>query len=565
MMKSARTPLAAALLLSLGATAAHAQVELSNAIDGHWWNPAEGGRGVLVDYIVDANNTAQGTMFMALYSYDNAGNPLWLTIQSAATSNDSNAIMGAALVKSTGGRFGDDHDNTAITRDQVGTADILINSCDSISVAVTPSAASGLPAATYDLERFPGNVGDCGEVPVIECPAGTTDLGDNQCDLPETVAGNLRLPRGKTYIVTGQVTVPAGATLTVDPGVTVQGSAAGGSTPNFIAVLADGKIMAEGTREQPITFTGPEAVPGSWAGLVLAGRSTCNDAPTTELGCNFEAIPDVVYGGQDLDDNSGTLRYVRILWAGQNINEDEELNGLTLCGVGSGTTLEYVQVHGGLDDGFEMFGGTVNGRHLVVSQIGDDMFDFDDGYSGKIQFALGWQGSENSDQGTDSNGIESDNNRETPGLLPRTKPMISNMTLVGSANGNEGARIRRGSGGIYSNLVIDGFANTCLNVDDAATAALFGTDLTIDNSFVGACVGGSFEDDDIVTSTLWNGGEGNAVGDAMLEGYVPQTGSPVLGTGVTPDDAFFTDVDYKGAFDGTNDWTSGWIFTPGAQ
>lgn len=564
MMKSVRKPLAAALLLSLGATAAHAQVQLSNAIDGHWWNPDEGGRGALVDYIADSDPSL-GNIFLALYTYDNDGNPLWLTIQKNAIGSADNAILDAPLIRSAGGRFGDDHDAAATTTTQVGTADILINSCDSISVSITPDASLGLPDATYDLQRFPGNVGDCGEAPIVDCPAGTTDLGNNQCDLPETVAGNLRLPRGKTYIVTGQVTVPAGATLTVDPGVTVQGTADAGSSPNFIAVLADGRIVAEGTRELPITFTGPEPVPGSWAGLVIAGRSTCNDAPDAELGCNFEAIPDVVYGGQELDDDSGSLRYVRILWAGQNINEDEELNGLTLCGVGSGTELEFVQVHGGLDDGFEMFGGTVNGRHLVVSQIGDDMFDFDDGYTGKIQFALGWQGSENSDQGSDSNGVESDNNRDTPGLLPRTMPTISNMTLIGSANGNEGMRIRRGSGGIYSNLVVDGFANSCVNVDDAATAALYGTELTIDNSFVGTCAGGQFEDDDVITSTLWSGGDGNAAGDALLDGYVPQAGSPLLGTGVTPDDAFFTDVDYKGAFDGNNDWTAGWIFTPGAQ
>jgi hypothetical protein len=565
MINTVRKPLAAALMLGLGAASAHAQVELSNALDGHWWNPAEGGRGALVDFIANEGNAAEGTMFMALYTFDQTGAPIWLTVQKNGVASHENAILDAMLVRTTGGRFGDSHDAGATTTSVVGSADILVNSCDSISIEITPDAGTNLPAATYDLERFPGNVGDCGEAPVVQCPAGTTDLGSNACGLPSTVAGNLRLPRGKTYIVEGQVTVPAGATLTVDPGVTVQGSATAKDSPNFIAVLADGKIIANGTREQPITFTGPEPVPGSWAGLVIAGRSTCNDAPDAELGCSFEAIPDVVYGGQDLDDNSGSLRYVRILWAGQAINEDEELNSLTLCGVGSGTTLEYVQVHGGLDDGFEMFGGTVNGRHLVATQVGDDMFDFDDGYTGKIQFALGLQGSENSDQGSDSNGIESDNSRDNPGLAPRTAPVIANMTLIGSPNGNEGARIRRGSGGHYSNLVIHGFANSCLNIDDDATAALYGNDLTIDHSFVGTCGTGAFEDDAVVTSTLWNGGTGNATGDAMLDGWMPRAGSPLLGTGATPDDGFFTEVDYKGAFDGSNDWTAGWIYTPGAQ
>src|SRR5690606_38215793 len=211
---------------------------------------------------------------------------------------------------------------------------------------------------------------------------------------------------------------------------------------------------------------------GSWAGIVLSGRSNCNES-SEPLGCQFEAdtTGDVFYGGTVPEDSSGALRYVRILWAGQRINPDEELNSLTMLGVGSGTVLEHVQVDGGLDDGFEMFGGTINGRYLVCSNMGDDCFDFDDGYQGRIQFAVGWQG-ENPDANNDSNGIESDNDSSNNNIEPRTVPLVANMTLVGGPVGLHAMRIRRGSGAIYSNIVATGFEAACINLDDSGTFGL---------------------------------------------------------------------------------------------
>ncbi|MBN8884661.1 MAG: hypothetical protein J0I77_02985 [Rudaea sp.] len=559
MKRLLRKSLAAAVLFGLTSASAFAQAHLSSSFDGTWWNPTQGGRGVLFSYIPNANAVNQGTLFAALYTYNAGGSPVWVTLQSEGNASAVAKEIPAKMFVGSGGSFGDDFDRSKVNVQEIGTAKFIINSCNSVDIQMQPSVASGLPVSTYKLQPFQKS-NACGTV-VQQCPATTIDLGNGQCQLPSAISGNLRLPKGKTYIVQGQVSVRAGGVLTVDPGVTVMGST-NRSQPNFIAVLADGQIVADGTREEPITFTGPEAVPGSWAGVVLAGRSICNDAPTTDLGCKFEAIPEVLYGGTKLDDNSGVLRYVRILWAGQVINANEELNGLTLCGVGSGTTLDYVQVHGGLDDAFEFFGGTVSGRHLVASQVGDDMFDFDDGYSGRLQFLLGWQGSQNSDQGRDSNGVESDNSNQNNELLPRTRPVISNLTMIGSANGNEGMRIRRGSGGIYYNTVVTGFADTCFNVDGASSAALTASDLTAHYSFVGQCKAGNFEG---AGQKVWDAGTGNRTGDPMLNGWMPQAGSPLLSGGQAPNEGYFIRANYVGAFDGSDDWTRGWIYNVGAK
>jgi hypothetical protein len=382
--------------------------------------------------------------------------------------------------------------------------------------------------------------------------------------LPASIAGNLFLPAGKKYIVRGQVAVEDGGTLTVAPGVTVQGSV-DNSTPNFIAVKVGGRIYAEGTPTQPITFTGPAPEPGSWAGIVIAGRSNCNDASGGQP-CQFEAVPEITYGGNVTDDNSGALRYVRVLWAGQDIRPDEELNSLTLLGVGSGTVMEHVQVDGGLDDGFEMFGGTINGRYLVCSNMGDDCFDFDQGYQGKIQFALGFQGT-NLDIGGDSNGFESDNDSSNNDKLPRTQPTVANVTMIGSAGGNEGMRLRRGSGGTYRNIVVTGYQDRCLNLDDAGTfalgsAAAQGADLTFSNSFIGQCAGGAFQDDaadPYAVSAWYAAGTGNATGVPELTGFLPNDNSPVLIGGASPADPYFRPTSYKGAFANRFDnWTRGW-------
>lgn len=551
-------------LLALGCAAAFAgpaaAVTVTEAFDGAWVDASSIGRnkGMLVDYIPSAN-----VFFFAFFTYDEDGNQVWLT-NNFSVDSGTDTYTGLDALAFQGGAFSSEGSPAALS---LGSVDLTL-SCTGISAEFTPNAESGLAPASFDFVPSLGldvlTTGECATA-LQACPAGTTASGAD-CVLPNAITNDLFLPAGKKYIVAGRVAVEAGGSLTIAPGVTVEGSS-DTSLANFILVKADGQIHAEGTPDLPITFTGPEPIPGSWAGIVIAGRSQCN-ASAEPLGCQFEAdtTGDVFFGGDQVDDSSGALRYVRILWAGQRINPDEELNSLTLLGVGAGTVLEHVQVDGGLDDGFEMFGGTVDGRYLVCSNMGDDCFDFDDGYQGRIQFALGWQG-ENPDAGTDSNGIESDNDSGNNNLEPRTAPTVANMTLVGGPVGNEGMRVRRGSGGIYSNIVVTGYQDRCVNLDDSGTFALAsgtaqGALLSMDHAFVGQCGAGAFQDDgaDPYAVSAWYGaGAGNGQGDPMLQGFLPEAGSPVVDGGQVNGDAFFRPTRYRGAFAGPRDnWTRGW-------
>ena len=558
MTKLSKSLLALACATALSAPAAAATV--TEAFDGAWVDTSAIGqnKGLLVDYIPSAN-----VLFFAFFTYAEDGSQVWLT--GGVQPQDGVTEYTSEVTIHEGGQFASAGAPAPVT---VGSVDMVL-SCDGIAMDFAPNAGSPFAAVSFDfvpsLGLDPLTSGECNTEVLAQCPAGTTASGED-CALPNVIEDDLFLPAGRKYIVQGRVAVEAGGTLTVAPGVTVEGSS-DTSLANFILVKADGRLYAEGTREQPITFTGPEPIPGSWAGIVLAGRSHCN-ASDQPLGCQFEAdtTGDVFFGGDATGDSSGALRYVRILWAGQRINPDEELNSLTLLGVGDGTVLEHVQVDGGLDDGFEMFGGTVDGRWLVCSNMGDDCFDFDDGYQGRIQFALGWQG-ENPDAGTDSNGIESDNDSSNNNLTPRTLPQVANLTLVGGPVGNEGMRIRRGSGAVYRNVVVTGFQDRCVNLDDSGTFALAsgtaqGDALSLQHSFVGSCGAGAFQDDaadPYAVSAWFAAGAGNQQGDPQLQGFLPTAGSPVLDGGNAQDDGFFRPTPYRGAFAGPRDnWTQGW-------
>ncbi len=557
-MKRMRKTLLASCIAAASCSAVSA-AHINESFDGAWVDTSTLGarKGLLLDYI-----PGPGILFFAMFSYNDEGEQLWVqnsfAVQNGVTEYTINAV---AL---TGGESA-----AAGTPVEQIVGSINFNfTCGAVVADFTPADGQPLTGANFNFTRPIDalTTQDCNS-PVATCPTGTTSTEEG-CQLPSDIEGELMLPAGRKYIVLGQVTVEDGGALTIAPGVTVQGSA-DNAQPNFIAVKQGGRLYAEGTANQPITFTGPEATPGSWAGVVIAGRSDCNDAPGVDGGCQFEAVPEIVYGGDEPDDSSGRLRYVRVLWAGQSISQDEELNALTLLGVGRGTVMEYVQVDGGLDDGFEFFGGTVDGRYLVCSNMGDDCFDFDQGYTGRLQFALGWQGS-NPDAGSDSNGIESDNDNPASDALPRTTPNISNLSLIGNLEtGNEGIRVRRGSGANYWNVVVHNFRDRCVNLINAQTYALAtstaqSNQLGMRNSWVGTCGGGQFDDNSAeayAVSAWYAAGTGNGAGDPMLKpgGFQPAMGSPLMSGGQAPDNVFFRPATYRGAFAGPNDnWAAGW-------
>lgn len=597
MAKLTKFLLPALCMAGLGMSTAQAAIQINDSIDGAWADPNALGRGALVDFIpsqsIDAANVGNGTFFMILFTYDTAGAPLWLTLQTTM----GEQIFSASNVevrRFSGGSFGGNQASPPST--VFGTANITINTCDSLSVAITPTA-TGFTPTTLNLSR---SVFGAGAIPAscvwrtafTTCPAGTTAVAGQArtCALPQSISADLSLPNNATYTIPGAVQVGSGfgtsagastgtiatrATLTIAPGTVLKGA---GGTLDYLLVNAGSRIVAEGTPEAPIIFTGPTNTPGTWGGIVLAGQAIANNcivSGTTLAGsCTFEAGNSVRYGGNDANDSSGVIRYAQIRYGGQVIATDREFNSLTLLSVGRGTTLEYIQTHAGIDDGFEMFGGSVNLRYVVATRTEDDSFDFDNGYNGRIQFAYGQAGGS---VNNDSNGIESDNQPSNGNFnaQPRTQPVISNMTLIGVAGANEGVRIRRGSGGNYFNLVVAGsWPAECLNFNDADTFTVGGTPtapgpaLTMRNSWLGGCTT-VFEDstsEPYLVSAWYNGQTGNGTGNALLEANrFPAANSPLLGTGITvPNEAFFTPVNFKGAFSGRGgDWTVGWTL-PGS-
>lgn len=259
---------------------------------------------------------------------------------------------------------------------------------------------------------------------------------------------DLYLSNARRYKLSGIVYVTAGHTLTIQHGTRILGLAGTSTVPGGGLVITRGaKINAVGLPDCPIVFTSyryddtsiPDSTKsGDWAGVIILGRATVNNAPIGTDSLRIEGIPDgfpgsPFYGGSNDADNSGILQYVRIEYAGFELSPDNEINGLTLGGVGSGTTIDYVAVTESRDDAFEWFGGSVNASHLIAINALDDMFDTDNGYNGTISYAVGIADKIRADK-SQSNGIESDNIVSGITTTRITHPRYNNLTIVGVQN-----------------------------------------------------------------------------------------------------------------------------------
>lgn len=264
-------------------------------------------------------------------------------------------------------------------------------------------------------------------------------IGGTHFREPYHQTGHVTLYSDTTYILSGWYFVDSLASITIQPGTLVLGDSASAGT---LIIRRGAKIFAEGTKEHPIVFTSAKAAgqrrPGDWGGIIILGNAPTNKPTTQQIEGGFGTITNstAMYGGNDPDDSSGVLKYVRIEFAGSVFSQDNESNGLTLGGVGRKTVIEYVQVSFANDDDFEFFGGTVNARYLVSWRNLDDNIDTDFGYSGNIQFVYVKRDPTIFDASTSgsSNGFESDNEGSSPFIAtPRTKAKLSNVTLIGPA------------------------------------------------------------------------------------------------------------------------------------
>ena len=283
-----------------------------------------------------------------------------------------------------------------------------------------------------------------------------------------TTGEHIVLKKNSVYQLAGSLIVKDGATLTIEEGAKIIAEGVA-----YIGVEQGGKIFVDGTAQNPVVMTSLNQNPGSWGGLVICGKAPINKGNTATA-----EVSELTYGGTDVNDDSGSIRYLRIEYSGYAYNSEKEFNGLSLFGVGNGTTIEYVQVHEGSDDGFEWFGGTVDANYLISTSNEDDQFDWTEGWNGKGSF---WYSKEGLGKG--NRGIEADNNSQNRAATPTSAPTISNLTLVGlgvdyTGSENQALKLREGTHGIFNNVYITDF-KTGIDVQHDETVNAIGTGLQL--------------------------------------------------------------------------------------
>lgn len=433
-----------------------------------------------------------------------------------------------------------------------------------------------------------------------------TQIGNGDQEFVFT--GKQTLKKG-TYILKGWVYIADGAELTIEPGTIIKGDK---QTKASLIAERGGKLIAQGTATEPIVFTSEEAKgnrrPGDWGGIIICGKAKNNKSEI-----QIEGGPRTKHGGNDDADNSGVLSYVRIEFAGYPFQTDQEINGLTLGSVGSGTKIDHVQVSYSNDDSYEWFGGTVNCKYLIAYKGWDDDFDTDNGFSGKVQFGLSVRDSKLADV-SQSNSFESDNNADGSNSEPHTSAVFSNMTFIGPKavdasfvndasyitggnyypnNGSSlgkfqsAMHIRRDSHLNCFNSVVVGWPiglildNEKGDTQGAATAG----NLKLENIWMANvdAVGTDFnkiyvdglynyetkqvdETQPSFSSTFFKAQSGNQVYDAATgwfdtTGYIPTSGSPLLSAAAFTNSLLssgFDQVSYIGAFAAGDTWLDGW-------
>lgn len=492
------------------------------------------------------------------------------------------------------------------------TATIKVGESTTLSTTITPADAtdktitwstSEEKVATVDAGKVTGvaegtatvtaTTKDGGKAATCAVTVSADAPSVKEVTLEGNITSDMTLNAVDKNYMKGFVYVKSGATLTIEAGSVIKGvSVAAGEKAASLIIEPGAKIIAEGTADKPIVFTSDkpagQRVTGDWGGLIICGNARVNrvNRPTIEGGPNTE------YGNTTSDEfngeSSGILKYVRIEFAGYPLEPDKEINGLTFGGVGSGTQVEFVQVSYSNDDSYEWFGGTVNAKHLIAYKGWDDDFDTDYGYTGNLQFLLSVRDKNIADT-SDSNGFESDNDGDGSSNTPFTRPVFSNVTLVGpfygkvsdmtqaeveaktadAANGAKGGKfqaamhLRRNTSLNVYNSVFTGWLYGLRATDKKGTA----NEGTAIKNVIFAGMWKNFYDDEKVSENFFNLAGSNTTlattNEIILKDgdYSSVVASAVQGAEFVDEvltNSFFEKVTYKGAFDGTNDWTAGW-------
>jgi len=414
--------------------------------------------------------------------------------------------------------------------------------------------------------------------------------------------GDFYWTSNNTYILEDMVFIKPGSRLFIEAGTVVMGALGQGNNATGLVITRGAQIFAEGTADNPIIFTSEtdelngnltSQDRGLWGGIVVLGASGTNNQTPGGVrlieGVNEIADPASLaeYGGPNNDDDSGILRYLSIRHSGINVGDvaGNEIQGLTLGGVGRGTLIEYVEVFASNDDGFEWFGGTVDGRYLVSAFNTDDAFDWDEGFNGRGQYWFAIQDPYTADDGY-GRGMELDGAIGDEKGTPFTIPTLSNITILGAGTGarpnaGDGSQlviIRDNSGGNFYNSIFGDGAFFALTVEDVAAESEFDSrrrletgDIVMKNNiFYGFGNGNTptaMFPQEFVRTVMTNQANSNRFEDFKLRGISrttdgnldprPGLGSPAWGGATSMSDNWFENTTFVGAFDSRN-WMTGW-------
>ncbi len=396
--------------------------------------------------------------------------------------------------------------------------------------------------------------------------------GEEVWRLIGTINRNFTMDGDTKVLINGGVFVADGATLTIEAGTEIYGDA-NSSSPSFLSVLRGGMIDADGSSSDPIIMTSSKELAGvtgdpasgDWGGLVVNGEAEINTGEVAEGEGGTGAYGPGEGNAPVNDGNSGTIRYVVLKYAGRIVGVDNELNGFSFNGVGTGTTIEYIQSWAGKDDGMEFFGGRARVKYAVSTLSDDDSFDWTDGWQGYGQFWLVVQ------DGTGDHGIEADNNGDDNTAAPYSDPRIANVTLYGGggeSTGDGGMLLREGTKAMIWNAVVTGYTEaTGAEFDYKGFGVATDQDATIDNI--------NNDELKVITSSIYGnttnlyidgaGDEAKFIVDALEAEVAVDADGIGVGTGGTDPsavDAWFTSTTNVGAVSSDDNWLSGWALKP---
>lgn len=472
---------------------------------------------------------------------------------------------------------------------------------DNTTISIeAPDNSVGGDQINGDVNNGDTGSGDTDSGASGNCPEGTTLLASGLCQLPATIASDMTLTADAEYFIDGRVTVGNGngelgedgnlldgtpvqsVTLSIEAGAQIK--AATGTFANLL-VTRGSKIMAMGSAEAPIVFSSDDEGfdgAGEWGGLILQGYAPHNECALNGTVCNIDSEGESGFaGGYDAADDSGTLNYVVVTEGGYEFAPGNEINGISFVAVGSGTTVDYIQVNSNSDDGIEFYGGTVGVKHGVFTGNLDDSVDWDEGFQGNLQHIIVKQSPDGSGEA-----FEMDTQGTSQWL---SKPTLVNVTIVADKQPEDDNYIlnfKAGSGGFFHNTVVTVAADnttpldTCINVDGRDSEQLVGTALAI-NNWLQDCAAGvgshGLLSGDNVTLDATTVVEADAALDEILASQAPEA------SGVAPldwttlggvlslpgsdandpaafDASFFDETDYLGAVnpDGSDPWWAGW-------